>query len=551
MLSYVPVVGTQVDAVRDLTAAADRAGDLGEATATDVQTALDHASEAGPSGRVPLIDAVSAASDRLQDGLQHIDVGAKGWLFPPLAGARSDLARALSKADVRLDDGRTTLRTLRAFFAGPRRYLVLGGNNAEMRTTGIATTSGVATIDDGAVEVGDFLDAGKTAINKPGVALPEGWGWLFGYLDPDIAYSNLVASPNFPLTGETAAAISARNVFGPVDGVIYVDTIALQRLLDVVGAVTVDGVTYDGTNAARILINENYLHFSSDERDVRREAQGRVATAIFDAMNTRHVPLVKLAAALQDLAAQRHLFAWSSNADEEKLWSDVGASGERSPDDLLVAAEELGTSKLDYYVTEQVQMSAGAAPNGRRVQLSVTLTNPQRTVSSPYIDGGSIFAQPGEYGVYLVVYLPHDAFDLDNSDPNWTSWATDGPLQATTFTARVPEGTSKTISVAFSLPASTTRLTVLPSARVAPATWRAGNLGTFRDLTPTTLDLDAVPTGEVPGNAAWMVVGLLLFGVGAVLYGEQRERTGREVAWWLLVVGVAMCAVQLAMFITA
>jgi hypothetical protein len=437
---------------------------------------------------------------------------------------------------------------LRTFFAGPRRYLVLGGNNAEMRSTGIATTSGVATIDNGTVKVGDFLDAGKTGINKPGVPLPDGWNWLFGYLDPDIAYSNLVASPNFPLTGETAAAISARNVFGPVDGVIYVDTIALQHLLGVVGPVTVDGVTYDGTNAARILINENYLHYSSDERDVRREAQGRVAKAIFDAMNTRHVPLVKLAAALQDLTAQRHLFAWSSNADEEKLWSDVGASGERSPNDLMVAAEELGTSKLDYYVTEQVHMTVAPAPGGRRVKLSVTLTNPSRTTSSPYIDGGSIFAKPGEYGVYLVVYLPRDTVDIDNSDPTWTSWAKDGPLQATTFTARVPEGTSSTISLAFSLPSSLTSLTVLPSARVMPASW-AGNVGTFRDLTPTTLNLAIVPTGESPHYAGWMVVGLLLFGVGTVLYGERRARFDREIAWWLLVVGIAMCAVQIAIFV--
>ena len=111
--------------VRDLTAAADRAGNLGETTATDVQAALDKASGSGPSGRVPLIDAVSAASDRLQEGLREIDIGAGGWLVPPLKSARSDFARALAKADTRLDDGRHTLVTLRDFLSGPRRYLIL------------------------------------------------------------------------------------------------------------------------------------------------------------------------------------------------------------------------------------------------------------------------------------------------------------------------------------------------------------------------------------------------------------------------------------------
>jgi hypothetical protein len=46
-----------------------------------------------------------------------------------------------------------------------------------------------------------------------------------------------------------------------------------------------------------------------------------------------------------------------------------------------------------------------------------------------------------------------------------------------------------------------------------------------------------------------MVVGLLLFGVGTVLYGERRARFDREIAWWLLVVGIAMCAVQIAIFV--
>ena len=122
---------------------------------------------------------------------------------------------------------------MHTFLAGPSKYLVLGGNNSEMRSMGIATTSGVATIHNGSVDVGDFLNNGVTAVPRPGVPLPEGWDWLYGYLDPNIAYANMVSSPNFPSTGETAAALSARNVNGPVDGVIYVDTVSLQALLTI------------------------------------------------------------------------------------------------------------------------------------------------------------------------------------------------------------------------------------------------------------------------------------------------------------------------------
>ncbi|HEX4819744.1 MAG TPA: hypothetical protein VFV00_06015, partial [Acidimicrobiales bacterium] len=184
LVSHVPGVGDQVDALRDLTGAADRVGQLGLSTAKDVQSALDHASDQGPSGRVALVDQVTASVDRLQSGLRAVDVGAHGSLLAPLRTARADLVRELQKADGRLDDGRVTLHTLHDFLVGPRRYLILGGNNAEMRSVGIATTSGISLVQNGEVQVSPFVEAAESAIPRPGVPLPEGWEWLFGYLDP-------------------------------------------------------------------------------------------------------------------------------------------------------------------------------------------------------------------------------------------------------------------------------------------------------------------------------------------------------------------------------
>ena len=563
LLSDVPVLGGQFDALRDLAGAADHVGQLGKATAVDVQAALDRSSDAGPSGRVALVDAVTASVDRLQTELRAVDVGAHGKLLGPLRTARADLVRRLDKAVTRLDEGRQTLHVLRGFLAGPRRYLILGGNNAEMRSVGIATTSGVATIDNGSVKVGDFLNAGATRLAQPGVPLPEGWDWLYGYLDLNIEFGNMVCSPNFPLTGAAAAAGAAMSVHGPVDGVIYVDTVTLQNLLAVVGPVEVDGVTYDGTNAARILINENYMTFSSTDPAGRRDAQGRVAKAIFDAINTRHVSLVKLAAKLQDLAKSRHLQAWSSNPDEEKLWSDVGADGARSSNDVVVASEELGTSKLDFYVTEHVDVHVAQEGDYRRVSLSISLTNPPRDRTSPYIEGGSRYANPGEYGFYLVVFMPKDAVDVVHDDPAWTSAANDGPLQATTFTARAPVGTTRTIDMSFLLPDDERSINVIPSARLRPATWTAGQLQ-FTDLFPTTIDLGTLRTGEAP-NALWLLVGLGVFGLGAALAGDAwgraavvaaegrgvspRARFDANTGWWLMAIGLASVGAQLAIFV--
>lgn len=544
-----------MEAVRDLTTAADRIGALGEATANEVQTSLDQAASSGPTGRVQLVDALGTTVQQLAQDLQTIDVGAHGWLLPPLRSARDDFVRHLGDADTRLEDGQATLATLRSFLVGPRRYLILGGNNSEMRSMGIATTSGVATISNGAVEVGKFQSGLLTSISKPGVPIPEGWDWLYGYLDPGNQYSNMVASPNFPLVGQVANGISSNNTYGAVDGVIYVDTVSLQALLSIVGPVTVEGVTYTDQNAAAQLINENYIRFSAPDQSERREAQGRVANAIFDALNERHVPLVKLAAQLQDLARGRHLAAWSALASEEELWRDVGADGARSPNDVLVAWQELGTSKLDFYVTGNVEMTVRREGDYRRISLSMSATNPLRTSTAPYIDGGSMYAVPGEYGFYLTVYLPRDTLDIKHDDPSWNAWAMDGDLQVTTFIARAPAGSSRTIELSFLLPDDETSITVQPSARLRPVVWSWDGY-VFDDREPVSLSLVRVEVGPEDPLPGWLLSGLLLFGFGGALAGDawgrpatRQARIDANLGWWLLVIGLAMMAAQTAIYI--
>jgi hypothetical protein len=388
--------------------------------------------------------------------------------------------------------------------------------------------------------------------------IPEGWDYLYGYLDPGIQYANLVASPNFPLVGELAGEISAQNLHGPVDGVIFVDTVSLQSLLSIVGPVDVDGTTYTSENAAALLVNQNYFRFTASDQADRRDAQGRVAKAIFDAINTRHIPLVPLAAKLQELARGRHLQAWSSIAAEEKLWRDVGAEGSRNANDVLVAWQELGTSKLDFYVTGNVDMTVRGEGDSRRIDLSMRVTNPSRTSTAPYVEGpGNMYAVPGEYGFYLTVFLPRDTFDIKHDDPSWNVWAMDGDLQATTFIARAPEGSSRTIDLSFSLPADDTSITVVPTARLAPVTWNWGQYR-FDDRFPTAVNLGVVPVGPEAPRPGWLLSGLLVFAVGVGFTGDAWGRTGTRQAkfdanlgWWLLVTGLAMVVVQTAIYVTA
>lgn len=518
-----PVLGDQLRALRDMTAAARQLGDIGLTAADRVQQALDAAKES-PHARVALVDTVIAALFDVKAGLERVDVGARGRLLAPLASAREQLVRRISAQGPKLGDALRLSQAMRTFLAGPSKYLVLGGNNAEMRSLGIATTSGVAMISDGAVNVSDFYDVEVVNIPEP-VAAPQELVDLYGWLNIQYGYENSVTTPNFPMVAQISSAISERNVVGPVDGVIYTDTVTLQALLGVVGPVSVDGVTYDGTNAASELINKNYLRYqTSVDAPERRKSQSNAAKAIFEALNTRSYSITKLASVLSDLAKSRHLLAWAKDPAVNELWRKVGADGATTPDTFAIAAQELGASKLDFYTRMAAALQVERTTGGWRVKVDVTIDNPRKDNStlSPYILGGDVYVKPGDYGFFLALSIPKSATDLVHPDP-LAKAGTDGPLQVMAIADAAPNGERRTEHFEFSLPASQRVLQILPSARLNPIDYTLGSRS-FNDLFPRTIDLAAAAAPAPPrsrpsrvppavGAAAVLLADLLLLSV--------------------------------------
>lgn|GEM_PF-2405935 len=564
LTSHVPVLGNQVDAVRDLAATADRVGAIGTGTAERVQAAIDTASTRGPAGRVPLVDEVRAAAADLRAALATVTPPQRTGLLPLLSSAQASLRDDLAKADRQLADADRSLAAAHSLLAGPRRLLILGGNNAEMRSAAIATTAGIATISNGSIDVGDFVQTADVNLAPPGVPLTEEWRALYEWLSPGRAYSSTVMSPNFPLAAAMSSQISLHNFVGHVDGVVFVDTISLQRLLQLIGPVSVDGETYDGTNVTRKLLNENYLRFpTTSDSPERREAQSRVAKQVFEAIDERPIPLLQLASTLQDLGKSRHLMAWSADPAEQQLFVDTGVDGSLEPHDLLIASQNLNASKLDYYVTMRVDGAVYDEGDDHAIDLAVTLTDPKHFTGSSYIEGGGIYAAPGEYASFLVAYLPPEAYDLQIPGYGVGRAGPDGPVHAYSTVVRVPEGTSATVHFRFRLPDSVDEVRIMPAGRLVPTTYKFGTY-TTSDLFPNPLDLDAVAVHDAAA-VPWFVVGLLLFAAGAALMGDakgrlavaaavdpgsrvaRRARIDRKVGWLVLAVGLAMMAGAVAL----
>ena len=510
--------------IRGLTSVAAQAGDLGLQAATTVQAALDRSGTGGPSERVRLAATVATTLEQLQAAIGAIRVPEQPGLVGPLASARRQLADRLARGTRELGDGARRAHVLEKFLAGPRRFLVLGGTNAEMRAFGITTTAGVATVSDGSIEVGDFLGVDKTTLPKPGVPVSGDWFTLYQFLDPGQQYSTGVMSPNFPEVARVAEAISDQNAIGPVDGVIFADTVALQSLLQVIGPVTVDGTTYDGENAARILINENYIKYgTADAAPARREQQSVVAKALFKALNERHVPILKLASRLQLLAESRHMLISSKDASEDEVFRAAGARGELDANDLLVTSQNIGASKLDFYVPVTVDGTVELYADHRRFDLDITITNPDGVATSPYIDFSSPYAAPTEYGSFLLVYMPSDAYDVENRVPGLTRLARDGPAAAAGIVLRIPRGQTQVTRVSFSLPLSVDAIDIVPSTRLSPIIYRL-NGRVFSDRLPSRVALAPLTPEEQP--IGWLLVGMVLLGFGVLATGGAASTRG-------------------------
>ena len=487
-LSVVPGVGNQVDAIRDMTAAVAELGGHGRQAAAAIEEAVD--SSTGSTGRLDVVRTARAELARLHEAAEAIELGAGGWLIPPLHEIRRSVSIDLADARSDLERSAQLAGALEAFLTGPRRYLVLGGNNAEMRAVGIPTTSGIADIADGAINVGEF-SAATDAIElpEPGVPVPLEYENLYGWLNGDRGYRTTLATANWPVAAEIAAAITDRNMYGHVDGIIYVDTITLEWLLRVIGPVEVGGVEYTAENVVSEILYRNYLRFETTvDSPERRALQSEVAQTIFRELETRDYPVLELAGALSNLARGRHLLAWSADEEENRLWEAFGADGRLLPDGLLVVSEELGASKLDYFVKQEVEVSADEIDDGWRVTLEVHLYHSEHGETSPYIDGGGIYAEAGEYGSFLVAYVPGNASDIE-SETGFTHHGRDGPMYAVGTILRVPENTTKVVEISFTLPPGEDALTVIPSARLYGTTWHWGDTQRVDDR-PFVIELD-------------------------------------------------------------
>jgi hypothetical protein len=470
LLAPLPKVGPQIKAARVLSGSAAHVGDIAYQAAIKARTQLD-APRSGPAARLHLVDALRQDMIEVNQQLDQVTTHTDGHLAKSLAKARTKLIEKLAQAKTQLNDGITLTATLRTMLAGPRTYLVLAGNNAEMRSGGITTAAGLIHFEGGDLSTGEFISSFDLFLpdNKK-VPVPDDINRLYGWMQPGQEWRTTDTSPNWPVVAKIYSQMSANSAFGKVDGVLFVDVVTLRAVLRVVGPVTVNGFKYSADNVVAQVLYRNYLLYpTADQTNARRDVQSNVARAAFTALRSGAYSIPQLAHALDLVAKGRHLLAWSADPAEEAMWVKLGADGALGPEKLMVSVQNVSASKLDVFITPTVSIQAQRFSEHQQIDMNITVTNPRRPLTSPYIEGGTrCCVVPGDQRVYLLLYLPASAFNIASYKPDFSTVGTDGGMTVVGMIYVVPYGQTSTIHVSFFLPPSLNEVTLVPSSRVIP-----------------------------------------------------------------------------------
>jgi len=479
--TWLPVLGRQLRSARSLSSAAEQVSDVGAEFLGQVHDVLDQPHGAGPE-RVESLRRLSALSLTAAHRLDSVDTGPGEALVGPLARRHDEFVSQLDDVRRRLATAAGVSAATATILQGPQTYLVLAGNNAEMRAgSGAFLEIGTADAADGTVHLGDLSPSGALGL-APGQVVVTGdlqrnWGWL----KPGVDWRTLGVTPQFPVTADLAARMWAARTGQHVQGVLAVDVVGLRQIMTVTGPVQVGGTTLDASNVVQYLLHDQYAGLSDDATGdtAREDALGTIAGDVLRQLQGETTDLRGLASAVSGAVAGRHLMVWSSDPTAEAAWVASGSAGTLTPTSLAVNVVNQGGNKLDQFLPVSVHLAT--RPDGSDTALTMTTTLSNRTP-----DGESQFVAgpfpglPLAYGDYSGVVadnLPAAArgISISGSGP-LSALGAEGPTVLVAAPIVVHQGATATVVVRFRLPGSHGSMTLVPSARVPAEQW------TFQDI---------------------------------------------------------------------
>jgi hypothetical protein len=337
--------------------------------------------------------AAQAALGRAHETLGTVPDGLAG----PITDARDAMTERVNKYGPLLDSYVAVSARLPSILGwdGPRRYLILTQNPAELRPTGGFTGSyGIVAFDKGRITERTFRDitlldyTNDYPFVKPPTELAN---YLLGPTQSwQLADANW--SPDFPTSAQDAIRLYV-NESGDtnIDGVLGITTYTIDELLKVTGPITVP--EYDVTIASgeTTLKTLQLTRVARNPGDNAKAFLSAFAEQLFGTL--LGLPPKQWGQILGEAStfqSQRLLSAWFADAADEAFVVQGGFGGEirQDPGDYVypVDSNVAPVSKLNAIVTRSLELDVEIDDVGNaRNTLDVTWQNPIDTpVGKPY-----------------------------------------------------------------------------------------------------------------------------------------------------------------------
>lgn len=422
LAGHAPWVGNNFAAVGTVAAVLDDLANRGLPELVDAMTQFSVASLLPHDGRLDLTglsrltpaltianEAFRAARDRVagipdRRLLDEID--------DALAQLRTEITQATQLTGTALRTVTLLPRMLGA--RGPRTYLVLFQNLAEVRATGgMPGAFAVVRVDRGTFTVTRMGSATSLRyFDKPVLPLSPESRRLYGEL-PGIYPADVNLSPHFPTAATLAREMYRRRSGTAVDGVIATDPVALGYLLRATGPIAMpQGAPLTAATVVRMLLSDVYSRIESTAaQDVYYTT---AAERVFAMLLTGRLNPQLAISALIRAAEERRLLIWSADPAEEREITGTPVEGALPADDgdtptVGVFLNDGSGSKLSYYLTHSARLRADACrSDGRQMlQLQITIgSTAPRTGLSPSVLGMGLAGNPYTSRNLLMIFTP-------------------------------------------------------------------------------------------------------------------------------------------------
>jgi hypothetical protein len=381
-------------------------------------------------GAIPAMEAVSSQLRRALTALET--AGGDGLLGPVATGYRDAVDGLTRRADLarRFLDA---MRLAHAMFAGEHRYLVIVPSLGVPRPSGGRPEAvGVLSVGDGTLELEPMTPAPAALANAP-------------------------ITLNWPSTARRLITAAREAGIVSIDGVLQLDSVALQNLVWAAGDVPVDERTEplnDATTATALELDAFLGNFPPRTARLHAEWASAILTSFFE----RRPALETFALAMAADARGRHLAVYVRAREPRRLIRALGLDGRArlTEEGLIPVAASwsaIGNAHVGALMQTTVRQSIAVRSNGSAVvESEIVFENGAGTEPASVLLGRPAGGQPiGSFLADVTSYLPGAArrISAETSRPSPIEIGEQFGLATVTGSIAVRAGDTTTMTVTY------------------------------------------------------------------------------------------------------